>query len=920
MSDNKSYSNTAFSAIFSFTLKHRLLTLSVILAITIISILGLPKLRMDTGFQSLIPEFDESKLLYKRVSAEFGSDNKSLVYVSDDNLWTQDHLLAFEKLHHDLEKLPFVEKVESIINLRSIRGNGTSIHSIELMPEVPTTPEDIESVRQQALYNPLIKGQFLSSDSRSMTLLVTVTEPTDGGDYDLEFSQQLDQVLLPYESIFDRLFQIGPSRINSELKSSLFQDLVSLGPISILVLVLSLLIFMRSFSAAMIPLVTSSLSLLWALGIMGWFNIPINILTAMLPSLIIVIGSTEDTHLLTAYYHGLVNGKKHDRHYAVHYMLKHMGIPMMLTIFTTSLGFASNIFNSIELIQDFAIASTIAILGNGFITLFLVPLILNTFGPEKSIFKVDAENSSDTNLSGLSALTYRMFDAGNRRYSKAIMVITGMLCLFFVYQAASLFVSNDPLSYFRTDRQLIKDVQTMHQDMAGMKVFFITLESDQDKAFQHPENIRKLATIQTFLERQGIFDRSVSIADHLSLVNREFHGGNKHAYNIPISREEVAQYLLFFHRTDLDSYVSHDFQRANIVVRHNITDSRTLNSHIAELEEVVDKIAGKDMRGFVVGENLMINRASDSLISAQIKSLGILLLVIFIIMSIMFTSFKGGFIALIPSLIPIILMFGVMGLFGISLNPGTAMVAVISIGIAVDGTIHLFSRYNDLCRQTSDNAFAVRETVKREAMPIVTTSFSLAVGFGILLFSNFTVIAQFGAMSALTMLFAIYANLLITPIIMSRVRLVGLYEILAMRMQKDLLKNSPLFMDMSNYQIRKAILISEYRDYSKDDLIITFGERGRSMYLLLSGSVIVERNGQIMKELTVGEVFGEIGFVRETLRTANIRAIDDVQVLRFDFERLQKDLKFFPNIVAKLNFNISRILGERLVEVIERSK
>ena len=92
------------------------------------------------------------------------------------------------------------------------------------------------------------------------------------------------------------------------------------------------------------------------------------------------------------------------------------------------------------------------------------------------------------------------------------------------------------------------------------------------------------------------------------------------------------------------------------------------------------------------------------------------------------------------------------------------------------------------------------------------------------------------------------------------------------------------------------------------------------MYLLLAGQVRVERHGHHITDLDVGDVFGEIGFVKETLRTADVRAIGDVQVLRFDFERIQKDLKYFPNIVANLNFNISCILGERLAEVIERSE
>ena len=798
--DNSSHagSGAVFSRIFDFTLRHQTLVLLLLTLVTAISISGLHRLQIDTGFQSLIPEYDKSKQVYKRVSSEFGSDNKNLVYVSDVALWTTEKLSAFEKLHHDLERLKFVKRVESIVNLRSVRGNQETIKTINLMSEVPHTSEQIDEIRTQALYNPLIRGQFVSEQGNAMTLLVTFRDNEESNEEN--YSAALDTVLNSYKDDFGNLFQLGSSRINAELKSSLFDDLGMLGPLSILILIITLLIFVRSFSTAMVPLVTSGLSLLWALGFMGWFNIPINILTVMLPSLIIVIGSTEDTHLMVSYFHGLENKAKHKRQFAVHFMLKNVGVPMLLTILTTSLGFASNIFSSIGLIQHFAIASTVAIISNGIITLLLVPLLLRNMGPKTSIFKREKKK-----LSGVPGFVYKMFDAGNKHYSKSILIATTALCVFFAWQAANLFVTNDPLSYFRADRQLIKDVQTLHQELSGMKTFFITLESDQDKAFQHPDNINRLVELQVFLDKQGIFDRSISLADHLSLINQEFHSGNNNAYKVPRSREQVAQFLLFFHRHDLESYVSHDYQRANIVVRHNVTDSRTLNKHIAELEQVVTRIAGVDMRGYVTGENLMINRAAESLMTAQVKSLGILLLVIFLLMSAMFTSFKGGFIALIPSMIPIILMFGVMGLLGISLNPGTAMVAVIAIGIAVDGTIHLFSRYNDLCRKTSDNEQAVRQTVEHEAMPIVATSLSLAVGFGVLLFSNFTVVAQFGAMSAMTMLFAVYANLLITPIIMSRVRLVGLYEILVMRMQKDLLKKSPLFAGMSSYQIRKAM-------------------------------------------------------------------------------------------------------------------
>ena len=121
------------------------------------------------------------------------------------------------------------------------------------------------------------------------------------------------------------------------------------------------------------------------------------------------------------------------------------------------------------------------------------------------------------------------------------------------------------------------------------------------------------------------------------------------------------------------------------------------------------------------------------------------------------------------------------------------------------------------------------ETVKNEAAPVIAVSLALAMGFGVLLLSDFALIAQFGALAAATMLFSIFANLLITPLVMSRIRLVGLYEILAMSMQREALERSPLFHGMTGYQIRKTILISELREHRDGERLIEQGTVGRSI-------------------------------------------------------------------------------------------
>jgi predicted RND superfamily exporter protein len=889
-----------------------------LLFVTVLAGIGILRLDVDTGVSSLIPANDPSRLVYQRIAGEFGTDDKTLIYIRDKDLWTPAKLQSMERLQRDLEKIEYAGKIDSLFTLHTVQGNEGRIDVVPLLAAAPNTLEEAQAARQRALSNPLYVGNYFSDDGSVTAVLVTLAEAEGDRDISTPFYTALESVLANYQQDFEQIFEVGSPRVDAELKSSLYQDFILLGPLSALILVVCIYFFMRSGLAAVVPLITSGLTIIWTFGMMGWTGLPLNILSAMLPSLIIVIGSTEDTHMMAAYFRGLANDEGGVRYHAIRYMARHMGLPLILTLSTTALGFASNIFTDIVLIRNFSITATFAFLMNGVITVLAVPVLLSVLDRDHIAGKLRSHQVND-----IPAKILRYFRHTQEMFPTAILTVTAVLCLFFIYEASKLYVTNDPLSYFPSDRPLIAQTRQIHDDLAGVKLFYITLDAKQEKAFQSPENIAKLAEIQRFLEKQGVYDRSISIADHLAFVNREFRG-ERGGMQLPETRQLVAQYLLFFHDSDLESYVSHDFSSANIIVRHHITDSHTLNRYVNELSEVVDDIAGADIATHVIGENLMVNKAAEALMVGQVEALFSLLGLIFLIMSVMFTSFKGGAIAMIPAVIPIAIIFGFMGVLNIPLNPGTAMVAVISIGIAIDGTIHLLARYNELCRRTSDYTSAVRTAVDETAMPLIVSSLALAFGFGILLLSNFTVVGQFGALSAATMLISIIANLLITPIIMTRVRLVGLYQILAMRVDAEVLEKTPLFNHMSDYQRRKAVLISELHEFKAGDLLVEQDTSGRSMYLILSGDVdVIRRDGDRSKQLATlrpGAVFGEIGYIRETRRTADVRARTNVSALRFDYDKLQKDLKFFPNIVAKLNFNISYILGERLAEMVERTK
>ncbi|MFT4711553.1 MAG: putative RND superfamily exporter protein [Candidatus Azotimanducaceae bacterium] len=917
--------------LFRLSVQHQPITLLILTLVTLILGGGLTRLSIDTSFDSLIPQDDHNRLVYQQVMDEFGSDNKTIIYIEDEELWTPSKLATLESIHSALKRIPGINRVEGLFSSRTIKGTRldgkSTIKTESIITNLPETALEAQAAKLRALSNPLYIGNLFSEGGDVTAIIVTLEDELESTHADIgkKAYETIETLLGEHKSHFSRLFQVGPPRVNAELRRSLTEDFQLLGPLSAFVLVVSILIFMRSALAAAVPIVTSTLTIIWTFGILGWSGIPLNLLSAMIPSLIIVIGSTEDTHMMAAFFRGLSTAERNDdngdgtntRQTALAYMAKHTGLPLLLTVLTTTLGFASNLFTSIGLIQDFAIASTLAILINGIITVLVVPLLLSRFGQKDAKGKDGNEEIYENNLPSKIIRTFRI---SQDKYPIYTLGLTAILCIFFTIQASKLYVTNDPMSYFPQDNPLIQDTQLIHQELAGIKVFFVTLEAETENAFLEPENLRKLESIQAFMEKQGVFDSTLSMADHLKYVNGEFQGrfGER---SLPKTREMVAQYLLFFHRTDLESYVSHDYRFANIIVRHNVNDSNTLNQYIEELESVVQKIAGIRIKTHVIGENLMINRAAESLMISQIKALGLLLLLIFVIMSIMFTSLKGGAIALIPSLIPIVLMFGLMGFLDIPLNPATAMVAVIAVGIAIDGTIHLLARYNEICRSTSDYKLAVKMSVQEVATPLIVSSLALSFGFGILLFSNFTVVAQFGALAAATMLISIFANLLITPIIMERVRLVGLYQIIAMNVDEDVLDHSPLFKGMTRYQRKKAILISELHEFQPNEKLVEQDTIGRSMFMILEGQAEVIRNDEgqsrIIASLTPGEVFGEIGYIRAVERTADVIATTAVSALRFDYERMQKDLKFFPNIVAQLNFNISAILGERLADALD---
>lgn len=897
----------------------------ILLVTTIAAALALPRLAIDRSDDRLISTEAPGWADFTRMQDDFGAEQTLIIYLRAADLWTEPRLKQLQQLTFDLEDTPGITAVSSLLTATNIRDKGEYVDAGPLATIVPKDPAQLAALRDDAEYSPIMRRNFISADGLATAINLSYDARPDNPDWELEVFATVERLLEPLRDDFEVVFQIGRPRLNVEIDRGLKRDLSALIPLALGIVVVVITAFLRSVRIVPIPLVTAGLSVLWTLGFMAAVGIPITLLTAMIPALIIVIGSVEDVHLVASYLEGLdrdgdgdAAAAEHVRSRAILHMGRHVGLPVLITSLTTVIGFAANVITEIPLIFEFAIASAFAMLANFVVTVLAVPLLLRWLGPRRSRLRRGSGLPS-----GIVGLIVRGVEYASSRAPATIVVVSVLLVLWFGHLASAIRVNNDPLSYFPPGHPFVVDAERVHDDLAGLQVFSVILRAEDEDYFRTPRALMKIAAVQALIDEQGIYDKTLSLASLLALMHQEMNAGDTSYYRVAEDQEEIDLYLSTLTRNDLAPFVTEDFRTARISVRHNVTDSIALNAAIDNLIAAIPEAIGGKIDVAFTGKNLMVNRAAATLIQGQIASLALVLGIIFVLFTVLYTSWHAGLLALVPNLIPIVLNFGAMGWLGVPLNPGTAMVAAIAIGIAVDDTIHLMTRFGIESKRHLDERDAVRATVRGEAVPIISTSIALALGFGALGLSNFSIIAEFGLLAAATMLYAATADLLLMPILLMHLRLATVWDIIALELDPNVLVNCPLFRGMSQFAVKKVVVLSDIEEFEPGTTIIEQGTVSRGMYVVLkgTGNISIRRDGITLDIAGIepGDIVGEIGFSGEGVeRTATVTAREPMTVVRLDAEGAHKGLRFYPRIAAQLHRNISTILGEKLVESHDR--
>ena len=275
--------------------------LSVLILVSLAAALQLPKITVDVSPQSLAMRGDPARDFYRRSVATFGTDDIAVIFIQDDALFERPTLEAIEKMVGALEALPFVARTESLFSVPDLKTVDAFVKTDPYLRELPRTPVAIDRLRREVLRNPFVRHNLLSRDGTAMAVNVYLLDEAGYTGFDAVASAAIEAAVAPLKDRVQEVFQIGLPYIRTDVKRQIEADQRTVIPLAVAVLLGTLVVTLRRPNGAIIPLLSAGLSVLWTLGLMAALAVPLNMTTAIVPVLLIIIGSTEDRHLISEY-------------------------------------------------------------------------------------------------------------------------------------------------------------------------------------------------------------------------------------------------------------------------------------------------------------------------------------------------------------------------------------------------------------------------------------------------------------------------------------------------------------------------------------------------------------------------------------------------------------------------------------------
>jgi hydrophobe/amphiphile efflux-3 (HAE3) family protein len=741
-------------------LTYRKTILVALAAYTALTVSRLPDLQFNNALSTWFVDGDPALVAHQRFRETFGSDEIVVIGLEAADVFAPETLERIGRVTRAVEQAPHVEKVFSITNIESITGRGDVLEIGDLV-EFPLDPAKLPLVRARALANQLYVGNVVSADGKFAAIIARLPHDPGGFDYKVAAVRAIRRIA-EAEVGDDFYLAGGPVFDEQFFRQSEIDTLRTVALMSVLLAVV-LTMLMRSVWGVVLPLVTVGLATAWTIGSMGLLGMRVNVITTILPPLLLAVGVADAMHLLVDYQNRCRG--ENDKLSALRDVYHELLGPLFLTALTTAIGMLSLSFSRIQAIRDFGWFAAYGVASAFLLTVTFVPIVLSYLPPPRPA--PDRRRKQYLSTRALTALHDFTMTHG-----RAIVVGWGAVIALAIVFALQVRAESSFIRIFKESSRIRQDTDHIQQRLAGSGTVEITVDTGVAGGVKDPEALRALERLERFLESQAHVRSTQSIVDYFKDMRRAFHGNDQREYSLPQTREEAAQYLLLYDLDapdgDIHNYVTLDESKARVSARVDLTTSNDAVALAREVERYITEEFPPGLETSVTGLMVVYANLEEYIRESLVRGFGSALISIFIVFCFQMRSIKLGAVVMFANTMPILITLGVMGLTGIRLDSMSVMVASIAIGLADDDSIHFVSRVRSKVSAGLDIVVALRESLVEVGRALVYSALALCGGFAVMLTAGFVGAIYFGLLTMLTILIALVADLVLLPVMLRR--------------------------------------------------------------------------------------------------------------------------------------------------------
>ena len=768
-----------------FVLQYRLPLLVVLFAATAVMGYYASKVKLSYEFAKAIPTDNPKYLAYQAFRERFGDDGNVLVAgIISDKFFDTAVFRAYTAFHREIKKVKNVEDVISVPYAITLhRDTGTSkllaskIFSDSLLSQnaLNTAASVFYNLPfyRSIMYNPVTKAWLMGVRINKDSLNSPVRSRVIADIYTAVKHFEESTAIPVHLSGLPLIRTVVADRIQQEMKFFLLGSLI----LSALIL----LLFFRSVSTMLLSLSVVIIGVIWSVGILQLCGYKISLLTALIPSLVVVIGIPNCIYFINKYhtsYLNYVSGLSLAPHSPIPLrtkalvdMVSKMGVVTLFCNITAAIGFAVFALTRSAILKEFGVVAGISIMVIFLISFILLPAVLSYLpSPNRSQTRY-LSNRLVTNF--LLRIEKWVFHHKKVIYITTILLLAFAIAGIFRLQTVAFIVDDLP----KTDK-IYTDLKFFETNFKGIMPLEIVVDTKKVNGLRRPGVFERIDSLSAYINSLPETNRPLSLSEGFKFFYQAFSEGDSSSYIFP--NEKLVEELLRKLKVGADSmprdnlsktlmsFMDSSRQRTRISISMADVGTKKLPALLSGIEEKAGQLFDTahyhvELTGtsitFLEGSKFIINGLKESVCWA--------FLLIALCMLYLFRSVRILFCSLIPNLIPLVITAGVMGWVGVPLKPSTVLVFSVALGIAIDITIRFLVNYKqELPIFNNDVISTVSATIKNTGLSIVYTSLVLTAGFIIFCWSSFGGTQALGWLTSLTLVVATLTNLVLLPVLL----------------------------------------------------------------------------------------------------------------------------------------------------------